>query len=346
MSLAFHLAENGYLPDSMLRSGIRKLCRDRLAKEGIDQPELAEARYQELLGELRASPLAIATDQANEQHYELPTEFFKTVLGPRLKYSSCFYSDDNNTLEQAEIAALQQSCERAQLADGQHILELGCGWGSLTLWMAEHYPNAKITAVSNSKTQKLYIDAEAARRGFDHIHVITCDVNQLSLEANQFDRAVSIEMFEHVRNYQQLFANISTWLKPEGKLWCHIFTHRFLMYSFGDENEQNWMSKYFFTGGMMPSSDTFLNFQDDLSVEQRWLWSGQHYEKTANHWLDNMDANKDNLMPLFDEVYGKDASIWWQRWRLFFMSCAELFGLEKGCQWGVNHYRFTNRKTL
>lgn len=342
MSLAFKLAEKGTLPDAFLRAGIRKLCRDRLKKEHVNDPELAQLRYQALLEELKNSPLAIATDTANEQHYELPTAFFKTVLGDRLKYSACYYADGTESLSEAEIKSLTLSCERAQLEDGLDILELGCGWGSLTLWMAEHYPNARITAVSNSRTQKLYIDEQAQAKGFTNITVKTCDINELELDANQFDRVVSIEMFEHLRNYQLLFERISNWLKPEGKLWCHIFTHRFLMYSFGDENTENWMSKYFFTGGMMPSSDTFLNFQAHLKIEQRWQMPGSHYEKTSNHWLDNMDDNEEQLMPLFDEVYKEDASIWWQRWRLFFMSCAELFGLEKGNQWTVSHYLFKN----
>lgn len=334
------LAEKSWVPDSVLRAGIRKLCRDRLDNEHISDCEKAAKRYQELLQQLKQSPIAIDTDKANEQHYELPSEFFKVALGKNLKYSSCFYETGNENLTQAENAALQISCERAQLQDGMHILELGCGWGSLTMWMAKHYPNAKITAVSNSNSQREYINGQLEARGLDNVTVVTCDVNELKLDAEQFDRVVSIEMFEHVRNYEQLFANITQWLKPDGKLWCHVFCHRYLMYPFEEQNSRDWMSKYFFTGGIMPAYDTFLSFQDGLKLENRWLWSGTHYEKTANHWLENMDKNKKALWGTFKKTYGSDAQVWWQRWRLFFMACAELFGLEDGNQWGVGHYLF------
>ena len=234
--------------------------------------------------------------------------------------------------------------ERAELADGQHILELGCGWGSLTLWMAEKYPNASITAVSNSATQRMHIEAACRERGWQHVKVITCDVNVLDLDANQFDRVVSVEMFEHMRNYQTLLSRISKWMKQDAKLFVHIFCHRYVMYPFETEGDNNWMGQYFFTGGIMPSADTLLHFQQDMSIDQRWLVSGEHYEKTSNHWLANQDAHHDEIMQIMKTTYGeKDAKCWFNRWRIFWLSCAELFGLEDGNEWLVAHYLFNKR---
>lgn len=341
-NLAFKLAESPWLPDALARRGIRHLCRKRLQEEAVDRVEEAGARYQDVLASLRQSALAVATDKANEQHYELPTAFFQAVLGPRLKYSASFF-EPGATLAEAEEYSLACYAERAQLADGQHILELGCGWGSFTLWMAEHFPNARITAVSNSATQRQHITAQAAARGLSNLEVITCDVNVLDFEASSFDRVVSVEMFEHVRNYRVLFEKIATWLRADGMLWCHVFCHRFQHYPFEVRGDDDWMSAYFFTGGLMPAFSTFSHFQDHLKLEQTWQWSGQHYEKTANAWLDNMDRQKQALLPVFAATYGDQAGIWWQRWRLFFMACAELFGYDEGGQWIVGHYRFSKR---
>ena len=337
------LVESGLIPDQAIRAAIRALSKKRLIQEGRYDPEQAAQRYMDVLNMLKSSEIAVATDKANEQHYELPTEFFQAVLGKRLKYSACYFPNEKTTLDEAEENALQLYAERAQLKDGQHILELGCGWGSLTLWMAEHYPNAKITAVSNSATQRQHIQAQAQARGFSNLKVITCDVNVLELEPASFDRVVSVEMFEHVRNYQRLFEKIQGWLKADGLLWCHIFCHRFLHYPFEIKSEYDWMSKYFFTGGLMPSASTFLHFQQHLELSQHWQWSGTHYEKTANTWLDNMDRQQAELKPLFQQVYGKDAAAWWQRWRIFFMACAELFGLEQGQEWVVGHFLFKKK---
>lgn len=337
------LVESGLIPDQAIRAAIRALSKKRLIQEGRYDPEQAAQRYMDVLNMLKSSEIAVATDKANEQHYELPTEFFQAVLGKRLKYSACYFPNEKTTLDEAEENALQLYAERAQLKDGQHILELGCGWGSLTLWMAEHYPNAKITAVSNSATQRQHIQAQARARGFSNLKVITCDVNVLELEPASFDRVVSVEMFEHVRNYQRLFEKIQGWLKADGLLWCHIFCHRFLHYPFEIKSEYDWMSKYFFTGGLMPSASTFLHFQQHLELSQHWQWSGTHYEKTANAWLDNMDRQQAELKPLFQQVYGKDAAAWWQRWRIFFMACAELFGLEQGQEWVVGHFLFKKK---
>jgi len=338
------LCENGLVPDVLTRYGIRQLCRQRLVEENINDIEKADLRFRRMLEELRQSPIAIETAAANEQHYEIPTRFFQLCLGKRLKYSSCFYKTGDETLDEAEVAMLGIYSERAELKDGQHILELGCGWGSLTLWMAEKYPNANITAVSNSATQRLHIEAVCRERGWQHVKVITCDVNTLELDANQFDRVVSVEMFEHMRNYQTLLNRISNWMKPEAKLFVHIFCHRYVMYPFETDGDDNWMGKYFFTGGIMPSADTLLHFQQDMSIQQRWLVSGEHYEKTSNHWLANQDANREEIMQIMKNTYGeKDAKRWFNRWRMFWLSCAELFGLEDGNEWLVAHYLFCKR---
>lgn len=337
-------AERGLIPDPLLRLGIRRLCQKRLHKERAGGLEATAERFLTRIHELRESPVAIHTDAANEQHYELPAEFFTQCLGPRLKYSACYYATGNETLAQAEEAMLRLYGERAELADGQHILELGCGWGSLTLWMAEQYPNARITAVSNSNSQRAFINARCEERGLTNVHVITCDVNHLSLEHEQFDRCVSIEMFEHMRNYGTLLENIAVWLKPKGKLFVHIFCHRTLMYPFTDEENNDWMARHFFTGGLMPAADTLLFFQEHLCIEERWLVNGRHYEQTANHWLAAQDAHRDTLMLVLKNTYGDAASIWWHRWRLFWLACAELFGFNDGNEWPVAHYRFIKKE--
>lgn len=341
MSL-IELCERGVIPDPLTRYGIRQLCKKRLQEESRERLGEADHRFRDLLNQLRESPIAIETEAANEQHYEVPTAFFQLCLGKRLKYSSCYYPRGDETLDQAEEAMLTLYGERAELADGQRILELGCGWGSLTLWMAEHYPNARITAVSNSATQREHILAVCAARGFGNVDVITCDVNRLELPSAEFDRVVSVEMFEHMRNYQHLLSRIAGWMKPGAKMFVHIFCHRYLMYPFETEGEDNWMGRYFFTGGLMPSADTLLHFQDDLKLEQRWLLPGTHYEKTANHWLALQDANKAQVLEVLSQAYGKEqAARWSQRWRMFWMACAELFGYDDGNEWLVAHYRFT-----
>ena len=339
------LSEQGRLPDSMVRYGIRRLCKKRLKDEFIGHPEHQQDRFQTLIEELRCSPIAIETDAANEQHYEVATDFYLASLGKRLKYSCAYYPDSNTTLDQAEEEMLALYSQRAELGNDQKILELGCGWGSLTLWIAENYPRSKITAVSNSSSQKSYIDHLCLKAGFNNVTVITADVNFLELESAQFDRVISIEMFEHMRNYRQLFERISDWLTSEGKLFLHIFAHRNVMYPFDVKSEQDWMSKYFFTGGLMPSIDTLLHFQEQLKIECRWLISGQHYEKTCNHWLENTDNNKDRIIDAFKENFTEqEAKLWFHRWRIFYMSCAELFGLDNCRQWLVAHYLFSNSK--
>ncbi|MBP7369893.1 MAG: class I SAM-dependent methyltransferase [Arenimonas sp.] len=339
------LAENGSIPDFLIRKGIRKLCQQRLYDEAAYDVGQADQRFNALIKQLKESPVAIETQAANEQHYELPTAFFKLCLGARLKYSSAYYPNGTESLDEAEVHMLKLYNERANLQDGQHILELGCGWGSLTLWMAEHYPNSKITAVSNSATQREYINEQCLLRGFSNVTVITKDVNVLDFSENQFDRCVSVEMFEHMRNYRTLLSSISRWLKPDGKLFVHIFAHRYLMYPFETNGEDNWMGKYFFTGGLMPSADTLLHFSEHLSIEQRWLVPGRHYAQTSNHWLENQDKNSAQILAILQNTYGRaNAELWAQRWRMFWMACAELFAFNNGNEWLVAHYLFQNKK--
>jgi len=338
------MAERGHLPDALLRQGIRRLCAQRLCEEQAGGLDAQATRFAERIAMLRSSPIAIHTDAANTQHYELPPAFFELCLGTRLKYSGCYYPRGDESLDQAEEAMLALYGERAELADGQSILELGCGWGSLTLWMAERFPQSRITAVSNSKPQREHIETQCHERGLTNVRVLTCDANLLDLEAAQFDRCLSIEMFEHMRNYEVLLQRIARWLRPGGKLFVHIFAHKTLMYPFETEGDDNWMGRHFFTGGLMPASDTLLWFQTSLNIEQRWQVDGTHYSRTANHWLANQDARRDPVMEVLGQAYGaKAAPLWFQRWRMFWMSCAELFGYAGGKEWLVAHYRFARR---
>jgi cyclopropane-fatty-acyl-phospholipid synthase len=334
-------AERGLIPDKLLRLGIRRMCSARLDEEHAGGVEASAERQRARIDELRASPIAIETDAANVQHYELPPPFFKLCLGRNLKYSSCYWDETTADLDAAEARMLAIYGERAELVDGQRILELGCGWGSLTLWMATRFPNASITAVSNSRPQREYIQARCRERGLDNVSIITTDVNLLELATSQFDRVVSIEMFEHMRNYEHLLQRVSSWLTPGGKLFVHIFCHRTLAYPFETVGEDNWMGRHFFTGGLMPAADTLLHFQRDISIEERWLLPGTHYEKTANAWLENQDLNREQVMEILVQAYGQEtAGLWNQRWRMFWMACAELFGYASGSEWLVAHYRF------
>ena len=337
-------AERGLVPDWAIRLAIRELLRRRLLAQSERHPEDHSAQHQRLMRELAEAPIAIDTDAANEQHYEVPAAFFKAVLGPHLKYSSGLWADRHTSLADSEQAMLAASCEYASLADGQDVLELGCGWGSLSLWMAQHYPNSRITAVSNSGSQRAHIEAEAAALGLGNLQVITCDVNALALNAEAYDRVVSVEMFEHVRNYAQLMQRISQWLRPDGLLFVHHFCHRFLAYPFEVAGHGDWMAKYFFTGGLMPSADTLLHFQKDLLIDGRRLYSGRHYGRTLRAWLDQMDDRRDEVMPILEQAYGQESRLWWQRWRMFFMACEELFNFNDGTAWMVGHYRFVPRK--
>jgi cyclopropane-fatty-acyl-phospholipid synthase len=332
--------EQGLVPDGVIRAGIRRLLRQRLTELDADDCERSATLVRDFVAMMDRSPIACVPEKANEQHYEVPADFFGEVLGRHRKYSCCVWESDDRELEQAESDALRITCERAGIEDGMRILELGCGWGSLTLWMAEHYPASQITAVSNSRSQRAHILAEAERRGLSNLRVITSDMNDFVL-ADRFERVVSLEMFEHMRNYRKLFRRIHDWLVPGGRFFMHIFCHRSSPYEFVDRGPSDWMSRHFFSGGIMPSDDLPLHFQDDLRLQNRWRWNGKHYEKTLNAWLARMDSRREFVMPILEEVYGRDAATtWWMRWRIFFMACAELFGFNDGQEWWVSHYLF------
>ena len=335
MSLVDTLLEKNLLPDALVRVGIRRLLAQRLRDEAAIYDRAA------YLADLKTRPIAEDTRAANEQHYEVPTEFFRFCLGPRLKYSGCLYPTGRETLAEAETHMLDLYVERAQLADGQHILELGCGWGSLSLFLAEKFPRARITGVSNSRPQREYIEGEARRRGLGNLRILTHDMNTFAAAAAQFDRVVSVEMFEHMKNYQRLLGNIAHWLKPGGLLFVHIFTHARLSYHFVARDASDWMSRYFFTGGQMPAHDLLTGFQDDLELVGDWKIDGTHYQRTAEHWLRNMDAHREEILPILADTYGAGHELkWWSYWRVFYLACAELWGYRHGREWQVSHYLF------
>ena len=339
---AVHWVEQGRVPDRVVRLGIQRLLKARLAELRDGDAAATAALTEAFVAAMAAAPIAPLPDKANEQHYELPEAFFVAVLGPHRKYSSGFWPGRDATLEDAEAGALEATCARAGIADGQCILELGCGWGSLTLWMAERYPHSRITAISNSHSQREFIEARASLRGLTNVEVLTRDMNDFDT-AGRFDRIVSVEMFEHLRNWPRAFANVARWLVPRGRFFLHVFAHRGAPYPFVERDASDWMSRHFFSGGQMPSDDLALRFQDRLRLLSRWRWDGTHYQRTAEAWLANMDRQQAALMPLFANIYGVDAALWWVRWRLFFMSVAELFGHAGGQQWWVSHYLFERR---
>ena len=339
-SKALDFAERGLFPDIVVRLGIRQLLKGRLIQIDAEDCEHAVSEQQRFIEMMDSSEIAPVPHLANEQHYEIPAEFFKLVLGPRLKYSCGYWPKNSMTLEEAESAALELTAERAQLRNGQAILDLGCGWGSFSLWAAENFPDSVITAVSNSSTQRVAIEDEAKRRKLKNVTVLTQDMNEFE-PVMKFDRIISIEMFEHMRNYRLFFKRISGWLHAEGRFFMHIFCHKSVAYEFIDSGSSDWMTRHFFSGGIMPSDNLPLVFQDNLRLCEKWRWNGNHYKKTANAWLKNMDYNKKEIMQIMSAVYGeKIAKKWWMRWRIFFMSCAELFGYKNGQEWWVGHYLF------
>lgn len=341
--LAIDLTEKGLTPDWIIREGIRRLLRERLSEIQAADTEAAAALTQEFVRAMESAPIALLPEKANEQHYEVPAEFFSLALGPHRKYSSGYWAEQTDDLGLAEAEALALTCQHAGIADGQEILELGCGWGSLSLWMAEHYPASRITAVSNSQSQREHIEREAARRGLSNLKIITADMNAFDI-TQRFDRVVSVEMFEHMRNWRALFARVHSWLKPGGKFFMHIFVHRSVPYAFVEKDDNDWMSRHFFSGGMMPSDELPLHFQDHLGLAQRWRWDGRHYEKTANAWLAQIDRQRSAVLPILAHTYGADqAEMWFTRWRIFFMACAELWGYNDGQEWWVSHYLFERK---
>ena len=327
--LAIHLAERGLVPLPVLRLGVRRLLQQRLREAG------SGPSVDEFSSQLRSGPVALVPEKANEQHYELPPEFFELCLGSPLKYSGALWPEGIRTLDEAERAMLDLTCARAQIADGMQILELGCGWGSLTLHMARTYPNARITAVSNSAPQRRFIESRAP----GNVTVITADMNDLALD-QRFDRVVSVEMFEHMRNYRELLQRVRGWMKDDARLFVHVFCHRRFAYPFETEGDDNWMGRYFFTGGIMPAFDLFRRFEDDLVIEEEWAVNGVHYGRTAKAWRENLEARRDEIMPVLRGTYGADAARWYHRWRLFYLACEELFGYREGEEWLVGHYRF------
>ena len=339
MNTAIRIVEKGLVPKPLLRRGIRRLLKARLQEQERRFQPHRHLALQRWVDEMRRAPVALVPDKANEQHYEVPAAFYDLVLGPRRKYSSAYYPDEHTTLEEAEVAMLARTVAMADLQDGQDILELGCGWGSLSLYMAETFPRNQIVGVSNSNTQRAFIMGEAERRGLSNLSILTRDMNAFETQ-QRFDRIVSVEMFEHMRNWEELLRRAATWMRPDGRLFLHVFAHREYAYPFEVRDSSDWMSEYFFTGGMMPSHDLLDHLDIPFEVEERQAISGMHYARTAEDWLRNQEKRAESVLPILAETYGEhEASTWFHRWRVFFLACAELFAYDNGSQWLVSHNR-------
>jgi len=336
---AIELVERGWIPDGLTRNAIRRLCTKRLNSLDVGNAQDQVDQQQAFFTSAKQGPIALVPEKANEQHYEVPAEFYEKVLGPHRKYSCCYWPEGVTTLDEAEAAALRETCTHAEIKDGMQILELGCGWGALSLWILEKYPHCQLTAVSNSHSQRTFIEAQALEQGVsDRLSVITADMNDFTA-SQKFDRVVSVEMFEHMRNYEILLSRIADWLNVDGKLFVHIFCHCKFVYPFNDQGADDWMARYFFSGGIMPCDELFAHFTDHMSVEKQWRWNGQHYQRTSEAWLANLDQQRVQLLPILGATYGEQqAKRWLMRWRLFFLAVAELFGYENGEQWYVSHY--------
>ncbi|MEQ1946967.1 MAG: cyclopropane-fatty-acyl-phospholipid synthase family protein [Bryobacteraceae bacterium] len=333
------LVERDLVPDFLLRAGIRRLLTDRLREEYKGEPERQQEHLMRYIAQLKASPIAIDTRAANEQHYEVPAEFYARVLGQHRKYSCCYFAE-GDTLDAAERRMLDLTADRARIEDGHSILDMGCGWGAFSLYAAARFPNSRVVGLSNSNSQREYIEQQARERGLDNLKIVTADINDFEA-GEQFDRIVSVEMMEHVRNYQLLLAKVSTWMRPDAFFFVHIFTHHRFAYPFEVRDASDWMAQHFFTGGQMPSDGLLLYFQDDVKLRNHWVVNGQQYQKTAEEWLRNMDRQRPELLQLFSRIYGgADALKWFVRWRIFFMACAELWGHRGGTEWVVSHYLF------
>ena len=336
---AISWTESGLVPDTVIRQGIRRLLEQKRRDIRAGDIEHAAALTDEFVDMMNRAPVAPVPELANEQHYEVPAEFYGEILGPRRKYSCCFWDESTESLDEAERAALGLTLQRAAIENGHKVLDLGCGWGSLSLWIAETLPDCSVTTVSNSHSQRDYIVEQCRRRGIHNVKCLVADMNDFAA-TESYDRVVSVEMFEHMRNYGELFRRIASWLRPGGRFFLHIFSHRTTPYEYRDNGPDDWMSRHFFSGGMMPGASLPLRFQHDLQLDRQWAWSGLHYARTCRAWLDNMDGNRDRIMPILAATYGDEAERWWMRWRMFFMACEELFRFNDGGEWFVSHYRF------
>lgn len=342
MTVTDTLLDRGLLPDALIRFGIRRLLRQRLRQQHVDDPERVQEELMAHLAAGASAPIAEQTAAANAQHYEVPAAFYAAVLGQHRKYSSGLWTAADDTLDTAAARMLQLTCDRGQLQDGMRVLDLGCGWGSLSLWIARHYPHCQVLGVSNSNNQRLDILQRAAAAGLRNVEIVTADANAFAPDRS-FDRVFSVEMFEHMRNWRLLLERIASWLQPDGRFFLHIFTHRNAGYPFVADGDGDWMAREFFTGGQMPADSQLLYLQDHLAVEAHWRVRGTHYQRTSEAWLQNMDAAKATLQPLFAATWGDRATTMWHRWRVFFMACAELWGFRAGSEWFVSHYRLRRR---